>query len=221
MKLSGFGVVLVGLIAACSSSSNSGGSLDGGLLGSTSTGTGTGTGGGPPPGCTAFSACGGNVVGTWTISTLCGPGVMQTQAITGCTGGTGTITISTTGSLVFGADLSYTVMTTTSGTAVEKLPKSCFAGTTCAQVQDALLMQGAFSGGTCTDDGTNCNCNLTLAPMPNTETGTYTISGSTISTTPTTAGAAPGTSQFCVSGNQLSVASTDTTQPMLVIVARK
>src|SRR5260370_34083891 len=116
MRLGGFAVALVGVIAACSSSSNGGGSLDGGLFGSTA--TGTGTGGGPPLGCTAFSACGGNVVGTWTISTLCGPGAMQTGAIAGCTGGTRTITSSATGSLVLGADMSYTIMTTTFGTDV-------------------------------------------------------------------------------------------------------
>jgi hypothetical protein len=165
-------------------------------------------------------ACGGDIVGNWTVSTLCGPGANQTQSVSGCPGGMATIHVTATGTLRFGVDGSYTTMLTPAGSAMDFLPKSCLGGSTCAMLQDALLQQGTFSDGTCTDDGTNCNCALTLAARLTTQTGTYSVSGTTLTTTTADAGM-PSLSPYCVSGNQLSIASSDPTQPMLVFVATK
>jgi hypothetical protein len=212
MRLSGFGVVLVGVIAACSSSSNSGGSLDGGL-------GGTGTGGGSPPSCTAFSACGGNIVGTWHITAFCGPGTTQTQPVDMCPGGTVTATFTGTGTMVFNADSTYTFASTTMGTGTAVLPNSCLTGTTCAEVQTSLV-GGQITSATCTGDNTNCNCKLVIAPQQSMVAGTYTVSGTTVTTTPGD-GSAGGSAQYCVNGTQLSTQSTDATGRNLIMVANK
>src|SRR4051812_5226188 len=207
MRPDGFLVVLLGAVAACSGSSNTGGSLDGGL------------GGGLPAACTAFAACGGNIVGTWHITAYCGPGASQTQPVMGCAGGTVKGTFTATGTAVFNADSTYTATTTATGSETALIPNSCLTGTTCADVQNNLV-NGPVMSATCTSDNTNCTCSLVLAPQTQTTMGTYAVTGTTLTTTPND-GSMADSSPYCVSGNQLSIQSTDTNGMSLVLVATK
>lgn len=182
-----------------------------------------GSGNGLPAACTNAAPCGGNIVGTWTIANLCGAGAnrMQTGVLPGCPSSSATSTTGATGTITFNADFTYTTTLTATGSATNTLPKSCLSGTTCAEIQ-TNIMQGPsasqYSSISCLDDGSNCNCAVVLAPQMNTETGTYSLSGGTLNTMPTSAGTA-GTAQYCVSGTELSI-STGDTMP-LIIVANK
>src|SRR3954466_13274165 len=119
MRAGGFLVVAVGVLAACSSSNNSGSGL--------------------PAACNAFAACGGNLAGTWQITAYCGPGATQTQPVMNCPGGTVTGMFSATGTAVFNADSTYTLTTTATGNETAVIPNSCLMGTTCADVQNDLM----------------------------------------------------------------------------------
>jgi hypothetical protein len=136
-----------------------------------------------------------------------------------CPGGTVTADLMVSGTLSFAADGSYTTTLTQTGTAVEKIPKSCLGTLGCDAVEDAIRASSLIAAATCVDDGTNCNCNLTYAPTPNTATGTYTTSGGTLTTTPSSTGTSAD-SRYCVSGNQLGIAPADP-QSKIVIVATK
>jgi hypothetical protein len=223
MKAYGWSILLLFALPACSDGAGHGGPLDGGASGAgggAGAGMGTGgAGGGPGISCDSFTPCGGDITGTWTIAHVCGYGPGQTQPIMNCPGGTATLDVTVTGTLSFGTDGSYTTMLTMSGTALETLPKGCLGGVACDMLQDALRQSATIAAATCVDDGANCQCNLTFAPTPNTATGLYTVSGGSLTTTPSNGGM-PGMSRFCVAGNQLSIAPSDP-QSKIMIVATK
>jgi hypothetical protein len=136
-----------------------------------------------------------------------------------CPGGTVTVDAMLSGTLSFAADGSYSTTLTQTGTAVEIIPKSCLGGLGCDAIQDALRGSSLIAAATCVDDGTNCNCNLTYSPTPIAATGTYTASGGTLTTTPSSTGTSAD-SLYCVSGNQLGIASTNP-QSKSIIIATK
>jgi hypothetical protein len=98
------------------------------------------------------------------------------------------------------------------------IPKSCLAGAACSALETQLKTRMGVTAAMCTDDGTNCNCNI-AQNVPAMESGTYTMSGATVNTTPTSGAA--GSAQYCVSGNQISFSANDPMSPMLVLIGAK
>jgi hypothetical protein len=207
MRRLALAVLMLGLLGGCSSSNNNGG-------------------GGGPAVCNNFMACGGNIVGTWNVTNACGPGTTFTQKgfLMGCDASSITATITgASGMLTFNADMSYMTSLTQTLNSMATIPKSCLtAGASCSALETALKQQMGVTSATCTDDGTNCNCAIgqTATPM---ESGTYTTSGSMLTTTAT--GGTAQSVQYCVSGNQVSFSapsdSTNPASPALVLVATK
>ncbi len=201
--------------------------------------SGGGGSNGQPAVCTNVPSCGGSVVGTWTVANLCGPGANQTLTplVADCPSSSSTVTRSATGTLTFNADSTYAfaLIGITGGTEhLPNDPKTCLSGASCAQIERSFLQDGSgvvaiglvptsgtkYSSASCADDGSSCNCALVLVPRMTTETGTYTVSGSTLETTPT-GGAALLSSQYCVSGTQISIAPSAPTAQTLIFIANK
>jgi hypothetical protein len=174
--------------------------------------------------CAAFSACGGNIVGTWNYVSGCATFMSATcpDEHTMTTPAPGAVATYT-----FGSDGTFTY--TFSGGANETINYSlgCLSAFTdagipqaCADVQSLYRMsvgQDAGSGSaqiasaTCSaGQNQTCNCTLAFSSLPQQmQSGSYTISGNQVTiTTPSANGGAPdpGTpTDYCVSGNKLTI----------------
>ena len=182
-------------VAGCSSSSSSGSD---GAAGS----------------CGKVAACGGNLVGTWTIVAGCqsgAPSIPMNPACQSETVQSGPVTAS--GTATFNADMTYSVSLTETTTDTLVVPTSCLAqgGVTLTCDQLAGVLNNALSGDagtatTCTTSGSSCNCPLTVSATRGPELGTYAVSGNTFTTTSSgTTGTPAG---YCVQGNTLHVLAT-------------
>ena len=148
-----------------------------------------------------FSACGGNIVGTWHPVTVCG----STQSSSsGCQGETSSGNLNTSGSVVFNSDGTFSINETVSGTATDTFPKSCLPQfQSCDQVAAFVSATGPMAS--CSGDiSVSCTCQVTLKEMTVTANGTYTTSGSTV--TLMQQGSSGGNpASYCVQGNTLTV----------------
>ncbi|HXK21032.1 MAG TPA: hypothetical protein VNG33_24645 [Polyangiaceae bacterium] len=162
--------------------------------------------------CTNAKACGGDVTGSWKVSSSCLTVNVMQMMNSSCPGATASVSgFKIDGTVSYGADLTYTSMLTVSGNVIVTEPASCLTvqgiTLTCAQLQQAVqanLADGGFSSGTCAEASGGCSCTLVLIPDTTTESGTYTTSGAGV-LTQTVAGGTPDTSDYCVSGSRLTV----------------
>jgi len=171
-------------LAGCTSSSSNTGSTGGAAAGGTSSAAGTGgtaaaggaaaggsSGAGTAPeSCSNTSACGGNVVGTWSVSSTCltlsGQLTLPAFFSPDCRTAGISGSLHVTGSFSANADGTYTDNTTTTGTEQLTLAAAClaFSGTniTCEKVAVPLQAVG-YSSVTCQDaPGGGCSCSATV-----------------------------------------------------------
>ncbi|MEO8905991.1 MAG: hypothetical protein ABI488_25815 [Polyangiaceae bacterium] len=160
--------------------------------------------------CATASACGGDVVGTWKVSSSCiTADASSMMGNMSCSGLTESTSATVTGTITYAADKTYTSSFTTSGSVVVKVPASCLmqqgVTLTCQQVQQALSVAATsgFASATCAESGGGCACTLGLNAQPTTETGTYSTAASVL--TETDAGGTPSDSDYCVKGSTLTV----------------
>jgi non-reducing end alpha-L-arabinofuranosidase len=185
-----------------------------GTGGKTGAGGAAGSGGGGS--CTNVSPCGGEVLGTWTVSSSCisVSGELDLTSLgIGCRSASATGSFKVEGTWTAGADGKYTDKTTTKGTEVLELAKSCLeisgTFTTCDGIGQVLVSFGysdvncvnAASGGGCT-----CTNTVNQAGMPAllnsdpTTSGRYSTSGNEVSL-----GNDGATKySYCVSGNKMT-----------------
>ena len=159
--------------------------------------------------CTMFSACGGDVTGTWTLTKACTSGAPNPLA-TQCPSSTFQIVETVGGTINFKSDGTYSANTTSSSAGDFTLPASCLMGATCAQLQASLNQAGdggTGTMGTCTDAAGGCSCHVTAAGSNSATTGTYSTSGTTI-----TLNNKP--SPYCVKGNGLLIQAQSGTMGM-------
>jgi hypothetical protein len=156
--------------------------------------------GGKPDCSQPFSACGGNVVGTWHLQGIC-----NSAAIYGCD----VQTSSPTATFTFNSDGTF-VTAANSTNATLTYPASCFApgatlaNATCAQLGTSLMSAGV---GSCSGAvGSDCVCSI-MTSTSAMYSGTYTISGSQIMIAGTAGdlGATTAGFDYCVSGDQLRI----------------
>jgi hypothetical protein len=218
------------LSAACAQSggqSGSGGSgQSGGSNGSGGSGQsggsngsgGSSSTGGTSGSCTSVSACGGNVVGTWNVSSACLDLSSSNLDIslagldpTSCKNVTMTGSLHVSGTWTANSDLSYKDGTTTTGSADIELPAGCLmlSGTTvtCDGISGPLSSLG-FSSITCVNaaSGGGCSCTGTVqqSGLPGVTSlnamtsGNYASSGNTL----TIDGSTPYS--YCVSGSNMT-----------------
>jgi hypothetical protein len=214
-------------VGACSSFSGNGsgtggssGGGTGGTGGRSSSGTGGATGGSSSSGgaggaCANVTACGGNVVGTWTVSSSClsvsGPLDLSSFFGQGCASAQVTGSLQVSGTWSANSDGTYTDNTTTTGNEQIALVAAClsFSGTTitCDGVSGVVQAMGYSSVNCTTAAGGGCNCSATVnqaggigvVSASASTSGSFSTSGSnlTIDTSPPYA--------YCVSGNKLTL----------------
>ena len=202
----------------------SAGAAQGGSAGAAqggSAGSASGAGGGAMTSCdnaTNVTACGGDVVGTWTVGASCLKisGEVDLSGLgTDCKSTPVTGTVRVTGTFTAKADGTYTDETMTTGEETLDLPKTCLTlsgtATTCKRIGGPLTSVG-WSAVTCVDNAATmgCTCTATVAQTgglglvrPNAPTsGPYTVAGSVLSLSD---GIKETAYSFCVQGTMLTV----------------
>jgi non-reducing end alpha-L-arabinofuranosidase len=161
---------------------------------STSLPTGAGSNPGAPMDCVNAEACGGNVVGTWNVTSSClelsgDMDVFLTSLACSTVPATGYL--QTTGTFVANADGTYSDNTTTTGVVTFPLDSSCLAisgvDVDCSRI-GAIFSAVGWKTADCTGGAGACNCSLSTEQegglgvvLPYTEpNGQYTTSGSTL-----------------------------------------
>jgi len=161
--------------------------------------------------CTLAPHCGGDLVGSWAVTASCvetnatapsTPGCQVPLAVRG--------SYSVTGTAVFNSDLTYNMALAGSGTSTVEFPLSCLTvggiTITCDQLSQHFAPDPTISSVKCTVIGgttQTCECVSTLSGQPNPQAGTYSTSGSSLTTVP--AGGAAEAETYCVRGNQLTI----------------
>lgn len=171
--------------------------------------------------CGKVQPCGGNPTGVWEITTSCidaralGDDVLrQLSAATGCDALRVEEThAEQTGSVSFNADMSYESTGSVSFDATVSVPASCITQggftLTCGQLNQLIkqLMMAELGEVTCKEATGGCSCKLVTPPRAVDESGTYSVSGTKLTTSGSDA-----PSDFCVQGNELHVISVDATK---------
>lgn len=161
--------------------------------------------------CQPFTACGGNIVGTWKITGGC----VSNQTFADlkskfCEGiEEGNVVIKAAGTLT-ATDTTVTRQTKVDISADAFIPQQCAAkaGGSCQIVEAGLSTSvlgtdPPFDKAKCTTDGAGgCNCSVSKAYVENV-TGAYTASGNTITTTNPNR-----TFDYCVDGSKLTYQET-------------
>jgi hypothetical protein len=180
---------------------------NGGMLGI----GGSSSSGGGEDSCSNVTPCGGDTVGTWTVTSSCLTVSGEQNLVTlgvGCTSAQGTGSAQVTGDWTGSSDGTYSDKTTTSGTEQLTLPASCLhvAGTvlTCERStsNESPLRYDSIS---CRSTAGVCACSIVAkqAGWPgylstsSSISGTYTTSGTTITLDD------EASYSYCVSGNQM------------------
>jgi hypothetical protein len=165
-----------------------------------------GSGGGT---CSNSAACGGNIVGTWKITSSCVTASEQMFDMS-CPGASVSSTnLTVTGSVTYMADLTYTSNFTSSGSVTVTLPASCLMSqgitVTCDQLNQIFASDPTTPPGThCSNAGSGCACTVVEMNQTSTDTGTYTTTPAGL-LTETAAGGTPDQSDYCVKDTTLTV----------------
>lgn len=148
-----------------------------------------------------FSACGGDIVGTYDITGVCavtaeGDGIFDSI----CPEAIVEIVFDGSGTISFNEDMTYEGAIQRAGEFDVSFPESC------ANVCVAL---GESEGATCTSNaGGGCDCTGTFEPDPDDASGTYVLDGSSITMTENPGQGeepSPQSGEYCRDGNTLSV----------------
>ena len=238
----GDGTCNEGLVCASDLCVDLGGGGQSGTGGTTGPGTGgvtagsggeaTGGTGAAQAACSNVTPCGGDVVGTWNVTSSCltvsGDLSVWYVGLDRCESVSVTGSLDVTGTWTANADGTYSDNTTTTGTETLELLGSCLriegTCTTCSRIGPALASVG-YASVTCEEDpnrdpslecGLGCTCLATIdetgglgvAPLYPSGSGTYTVAGSTLLIT-----AREQEYAYCASGSTVSVTplSTDRT----------
>jgi hypothetical protein len=161
--------------------------------------------------CTSTTACGGNVVGAWTVASSCLKLAGDTDFRVGLACPTVPVNgaLQTTGTFVARADGTYTDNTTTLGAVTFPLATACLTvssvSTECGKIGNLFRSVG-WTTSACAETDGMCNCSLSAeqsaglgAIVPYTEpTGRYSSSGDTLTVENVTY-------SYCVSGDTLTL----------------
>ena len=157
--------------------------------------------------CGNTAACGGAIVGTWTITSSCvteGASMLDSQCPT-ATASSSNLTIN--GTVTYNADGTYSSTSTASGSIYVTLPPSCLTTNgvtlTCDQLNQ-LFQSNPTPGVTLNCTGTTgCACTETIASQTGSETGTYTTTAAGLLTDTPSGGTASQT-DYCVKGTTMT-----------------
>ncbi len=119
-------------------------------------------------------SCGGDVVGSWTIVSS-NISLDVAKMATDCPSATGAgKSITMAGEARYGADGTYTQVSSFTGSLTINLPAPCIGpGLTCADLARAFIGE-MFLSAQCAAGGDGCSCTVALAPTKHTVSGKYT-----------------------------------------------
>jgi hypothetical protein len=163
--------------------------------------------------CLKVEPCGGNLVGTWNLTTGCvNTMALSSQFTALCPGiSVSGAHVSASGPLTFNMDMTYSAMLNEGVSFTLNIPASCnTSGASCAAL-GAAIVDPSIKSATCSGT-TSCACSIVLAPIVTNETGTYTTAGTAamlMSSTGTTNGG-----DYCVQGTELHLVTVDRTMNM-------
>jgi hypothetical protein len=156
--------------------------------------------------CGNTAACGGDVVGTWKITSSCVKADMTDFTADCPTATVSSSGLQITGTITYNADKTYTSMATISGKVAVTLPASCLSmggvTVTCAQLQQ-LLNTDPSTPTTCTGSS-SCTCTVTQMNQTSTENGTYTTTAAGLLTQTAAGNTTPDESDYCVKGTSMT-----------------
>ena len=168
-----------------------------------------GCGGSDGGSCGMVAACGGDVVGEWTIVDTClsaTGGAMFGDFCPTATVDPSGLRMSGTGT--YRADMTYSGNVTLSGSMAFVLPAACLTmggiTLTCAQIDQGVKQaqiddpDPSIQSVSCSGSS-SCRCTTEMVPQISTTSGTYTTSGTTLVEDGTSS------SEYCVQGNELHI----------------
>ena len=196
-----------------SSAGGSGGtSSSGGTVAKGGTSGSGGAGGGST--CTAtanVSPCGGDVVGTWNVTSSClavtGNLDMSGFGI-GCASAPITGSLKVTGTWTAKSDGTYSDSLTISGTEQITLGAACLTisgtTTTCVRLADVIQSSLGYEAVTCTNASGGCACTATLQQAQSSSPGAYATTGNVVAVSPNGDNPFFMNYGYCVSGGNMT-----------------
>jgi hypothetical protein len=154
------------------------------------------------PSCTdTFTACGGDLTGTWVFDAECNAAALTAMA---CPGATTTVSPNISGTYTFNADKTFSTSLSIAESGMTTLPASCLAGSTsCSELDLHQTSDGTTIDETCTGNAAqSCTCSISQTGTL-TETGTYLTAGNNL--TQSSGGSAGNPTPYCVNGSQLQI----------------
>ena len=144
-------------------------------------------------------------MGTWTIVDGCSnPAVAVSELMTIVGGPCPGLTVTSienhqSGTITFGADLTFTASLSVTGTITAAIPASCIDNMPCAALESFLGQEGLLVHG-CTGTAT-CACAIDRVPQSLAGGGTYVVGESQLELRPD--GAASVSKKLCVVGSSM------------------
>ena len=163
------------------------------------------------------TACGGDVVGTWKVTSSC---FSVSGAPATCPRQTSkVVSFSVSGGVTYKADRTYAGTRAASVQLQTTLPASCLMiggiTVTCAQWEAALMAQPDTMSAKCTSTSSGCTCTGTVVQDASSDSGTWATAGNVLTETAT--GGQPDQSDYCAQQSKLVVmAHDDMTMPMMM-----
>lgn len=163
---------------------------------------------GGPTGCGQVAPCGGDLTGTWMLTTACitADGLRETVSASGCPGISVEVSeLNTIGKVTFSADGTYSTDGLSAQTlATVSLPVACAIGGSCQAEEESLQSDETVESGTCSGTST-CVCTAREVQTDSGATGTFSISGTTV--TLDGGGLLGEGGSYCVEGTHLHLIS--------------
>jgi hypothetical protein len=174
-----------------------------------------GSSAGVSKGCQNAPACGGDIVGSWSIASKCL--TLDVSSFTdGCPSATAYANgYQITGMVTYDASMTFTMMSTLSGSVVVRYPAACLTPSngvpvTCDELGPALLAPGKYASVDCVADGVGCECTIEMTAETSTATGTYSITMGNV----LTAGLSDE-SDYCVASDGTATLGTHPGSPIM------
>jgi hypothetical protein len=155
--------------------------------------------------CAAPPACGGDLVGTWSVSSAC-LDVDLTKYTSDCPSSSAhAMDYKIDATLIYLDDLSYRLSGTLKGSVTVTLPATCLTPPngvqiTCAQLEPALLASGNYESVTCAVATSGCICKLVVNTVTLFDVGTYSATARGLFTQTSQTGASEVV-HYCVTGD--------------------
>jgi hypothetical protein len=150
-----------------------------------------------------LSPCGGDVVGSWQITSVCTDWLIDPATTGGCATASSINNVQKSGTYTYGADGAFSWNTTTGGTTTVTLPAACISAlSSCAALEAEFTPDNGYQSGSCSGNvKTACTCTAKLTEEPSSGKGKYELDGDALTAI---LGSDTSSSSYCVKSNKLT-----------------